>query len=59
MVAQPLTDLESTLGRLLLIELVVSALLLAVLGVISWVMVRRDMRPLDAMARDGRRHRRG
>jgi two-component system OmpR family sensor kinase len=50
-VAQPLTDLESTLGRLLLIELVVSALLLAVLGVISWVMVRRDMRPLDAMAR--------
>jgi two-component system, OmpR family, sensor kinase len=50
-VAQPLTDLESTLGRLLLIELVVSAVLLAVLGVISWVMVRRDMRPLDAMAR--------
>ena len=49
-VAQPLTDLESTLGRLLAIELVVSALLLAVLGAISWIMVRRDMRPLDEMA---------
>ena len=49
-VAHPLTDLQSTLGRLLLIELVVSALLLAVLGAFSWLMVRRDMRPLDEMA---------
>ncbi|MGO9029985.1 MAG: sensor histidine kinase [Acidimicrobiales bacterium] len=49
-VAQPLTDLESTLGRLLLIETVVSLLLLAVLGSISWIMVRRDMRPLNEMA---------
>lgn len=50
-VAQPLTDLQSTLGQLLVIELVVSTLLLAVLGAISWIMVRRDMRPLDEMAR--------
>jgi two-component system, OmpR family, sensor kinase len=49
-VAEPLTDLQSTLGRLLLIETVLSLLLLAVLGVISWIMVRRDMRPLDEMA---------
>jgi len=50
-VAQPLTDLESTLGQLLAIELVVSALLLAVLGAVAWIMVRREMRPLDEMAR--------
>jgi two-component system OmpR family sensor kinase len=49
-VAEPLTDLQSTLGRLLLIETVLSLLLLAVLGAISWIMVRRDMRPLDEMA---------
>lgn len=49
-VAQPLTDLESTLGRLLRIELVVSLLLLAVLGAISWFLIRRDLRPLDRMA---------
>jgi two-component system OmpR family sensor kinase len=48
-VAVPLTDLESTLRRLLLIELGISALLLLGLGAVSWVMVRRDLRPLEAM----------
>ena len=45
-VAVPLTDLESTLRQLQLIELIVSALLLVGLGALSWVMVRRDLRPL-------------
>jgi two-component system OmpR family sensor kinase len=46
-VAVPLTDLEGTLRQLLLIELVVSAVLLFGLGILSWVMVRRDLRPLE------------
>jgi two-component system OmpR family sensor kinase len=49
-VAQPLTGLDSTLQRLLLIETIVSALVLMILGLVSWIMVRRDMRPLEEMA---------
>jgi two-component system OmpR family sensor kinase len=49
-VAVPLTDLESTLRQLLLVELVISALLLVGLGIVSWVMVRRDLRPLEEIA---------
>jgi two-component system OmpR family sensor kinase len=45
-IAVPLTDLESTLRQLLYIELVVSVVLLLGLGLLSWVMVRRDLRPL-------------
>jgi two-component system OmpR family sensor kinase len=45
-IALPLTDLDSTLRQLLLIELIVSATLLSGLGILSWVMVRRDLRPL-------------
>ena len=45
-IAVPLTDLDGTLSQLLLIELVVSALVLLGLGIVSWVMVRRDLRPL-------------
>jgi two-component system OmpR family sensor kinase len=50
-VAVPLGDLESTLRHLLWIELIVSALVLVGLGVLSWVVVRRDLRPLEAMTR--------
>ncbi len=50
-VALPLTDLESTLRRLLGIELIVSAAVLVGLGVLSWVMVRRDLRPLESMTK--------
>ncbi len=48
-VAVPLTDLNTTLGQLLLIELIVSAIVLAGLGILSWAMVRRDLRPLEAI----------
>jgi two-component system, OmpR family, sensor kinase len=49
-IAVPLTDLDSTLQHLLLIEVVVSALLLIGLGLLTWAMVRRDLRPLEEMA---------
>jgi two-component system OmpR family sensor kinase len=45
-IAVPLTDLDTTLRQLLLIEGIVSVLVLVGLGVLSWVMVRRDLRPL-------------
>lgn len=48
-VAIPLNDVDSTLRQLLLVELIVSAALLTGLAVLSYVMVRRDLRPLDAM----------
>ncbi len=46
-IAVPLTDLDTTLRQLLLIEVIVSAVLLVGLGLVSWVMVRRDLRPLQ------------
>ncbi len=49
-VAVPLTDLNQTLDRLLLIEVLVSAAVLAALGLLAWWLVRRDLRPLEAMA---------
>ena len=49
-VAESLSATDSTLQRLLFIELIVSALALVILGLISWLMVRRDMRPLEEMA---------
>ena len=49
-VAESLSVTNSTLQRLLFVELIVSALVLVILGLISWLMVRRDMRPLEEMA---------
>jgi len=49
-VAVPLTDVQQTLGRLLLIELLVTVLALAGLGALSWWLVKRELRPLEAMA---------
>ncbi|MGD0393403.1 MAG: HAMP domain-containing sensor histidine kinase [Acidimicrobiales bacterium] len=50
-VAVPLADMNSTLGQLLLIEAIVSALVLMGLGFLSWAMVRRDLRPLEEITR--------
>jgi two-component system, OmpR family, sensor kinase len=50
-VAVPLTELDSTLQQLLLVEVIVSLSLLVSLGALTWIMVRRDLRPLDEMAR--------
>jgi two-component system OmpR family sensor kinase len=50
-VAIPLTDLNDTLRQLLLIEVFVSAAVLLGLAVLSWVMIRRDLRPLNEITR--------
>lgn len=49
-VAIPLVDVRETLHRLLAIELVVAAVLLAAIGAGAWLLIRREMRPLDRMA---------
>ncbi len=49
-VAVPLTDVDQTLGRLLLVELLVSGGVLLVLGAVAWWIVRAGLRPLDQMA---------
>ena len=49
-VAVPLTGVDQTLGRLVLIELLVSLAVLIALGALAWWMVRRGLRPLDEMA---------
>ncbi len=47
--ALPLTDENQTLGRLLRAELLVSLGVLLGLGILSWWVVRRGLRPLDEM----------
>jgi len=48
-VAIPLSDVEATLDRLALIELVVSAAVLLALGLAAWWLVRLGLRPLRRM----------
>jgi two-component system OmpR family sensor kinase len=49
-VAVPLTEVDETLRRLLLVEALVILGVLAVLGAVGWVIVRIGLRPLDRMA---------
>jgi two-component system OmpR family sensor kinase len=49
-VAVPLTETTQTMGRLLGIEVLVFALVLAGLGVAAWLIIKRDLRPLETMA---------
>ena len=49
-VAVPLTETSQTLDRLLGIEVLVSALVLAALAAASWWLIKRDLRPLEHMA---------
>jgi two-component system OmpR family sensor kinase len=49
-VAQPASELTSTLGRLLVVEVVVSAAVLVGLAALAWLLVRRDTRPIEDMA---------
>lgn len=50
-VATPLRDVDQTLGRLILVEVVVvAAVLLALVGV-AWQVIRLALRPLDQMSR--------
>jgi len=49
-VAVPLTETNQTLGRLLGIEILVSVLVLAALAAAAWLLIKRDLRPLETMA---------
>ena len=51
LIAAPLADVNSTLHRLLLIELLVTAVVLAAMTALSLWIVRLGLRPLDAMAK--------
>lgn len=47
----PLDDVSATVGRLIFSELIVSAALLVLVGAIASLVIRRELRPLEAMAR--------
>ena len=49
-VAEPLTETAETLSRLLVLECVVFGLVLAGLAVAAWLIIKRDLRPLETMA---------
>jgi two-component system, OmpR family, sensor kinase len=49
-VAVPLTEVDQTLDHLLLVEILVSACVVLLLGMLVWWMVRRGLHPLDEMA---------
>lgn len=51
LIAMPISDLEHTLHRLLIIEIVVTAAALAVVGLGAWWLVRLGLRPLSAIER--------
>ncbi|MFN2590957.1 MAG: HAMP domain-containing protein, partial [Actinomycetota bacterium] len=48
-VAIPLTEFGRTLGRLVVIEVLVTVVVVAGLGFLSWWLVRRELRPLHEM----------
>jgi two-component system, OmpR family, sensor kinase len=48
-VAIPLIEFQETLGRLILIEGLVTAAVVIGLGFLSWWLVRRELRPLEEM----------
>ena len=53
-VAIPMSEVTSSLERLVVIELVAAGVLLAVLAVGSWFLLRRGLRPLEHMATSAR-----
>jgi two-component system OmpR family sensor kinase len=49
-VAIPLNETRQTLSRLVVIEVVVSLVVLGALAVAAWLLIKRDLRPLETMA---------
>jgi two-component system OmpR family sensor kinase len=49
-VAIPLADAQDTLRRLVGVELVVATILLGAIGVAAWLIIRKELQPLDEMA---------
>jgi len=47
--AVPLTDVDATVRRLVLVEVVVTAIIVAVLGAVGWWVVRLGIRPIKQM----------
>ncbi len=49
-VAIPLSDVQQTLSRLVVVEIVVTIAVLAGMAALAWWLVRRELRPLEDMA---------
>jgi two-component system OmpR family sensor kinase len=49
--ALPLTDVDETISRLILVELVATLLIVAVLGAVTWWVIRLGIRPIKQMTR--------
>jgi two-component system OmpR family sensor kinase len=47
--AQPLSDVEDTVNRLVLVEVLVTSIIVAVLGAVTWWVVRLGIRPIKQM----------
>jgi two-component system OmpR family sensor kinase len=47
--AMPMTDVDDTMARLVTVELVVTAVIVAVLGLVTWSIVRLGIRPIKQM----------
>jgi two-component system, OmpR family, sensor kinase len=50
LVAIPLTDMQQTLRQLMGLEVIVSLVVIALLAIASWLIIKRDLRPLEKMA---------
>jgi two-component system, OmpR family, sensor kinase len=48
-IAQPLTDVDDTVNRLILVEVLATAIIVAVLGSVTWWVVRLGIRPIKQM----------
>jgi two-component system OmpR family sensor kinase len=46
---QPLTDVDDTMNRLVLIEVIVTSIIVVVLGAVTWWVVRLGIRPIKRM----------
>lgn len=53
-VALPLTDVDDAIGRLMLIEVIAVASVLAVVGLVTWWVIRLGVRPLKQMTATAR-----
>jgi two-component system OmpR family sensor kinase len=47
--AQPLTDVDDTINRLILVEVLVTSIIVVVLGAVTWWVVRLGIRPIKRM----------
>jgi len=48
-IAQPLTDVDDTVNRLILVEVLATAIIAVVLGAVTWWVVRLGIRPIKQM----------